>query len=258
VLPRWVETLSKEAGVPDPNDPWKCLDTPPVRGRDIGICRDLLRLDAGGVTQRDTNEVVEIVGSAEPVLKGIWAETFRRADRTFNPPRVDYYGIASRNSLEQLTKSSRCPRPLENALYCPIENAIYYDAIFMATLRASVSAQTMTPGRYAVIAAAAHEMGHTASIATGASRGDEQVEELIADCFAGATVKAFSDIEAGGSKTVQITRALRPLDEGRMAMYIIGQRSTSGGAHAGPEVRRAIFTAGFNKGVGACAPDAFR
>jgi predicted metalloprotease len=253
--PAWVEMMRRRSGLPD--DPFNCLA--PRRARDITRCNDLandfarMKTDnfgIGEVDARSVNAAVQDMRYAEPIVRRLWADAFRSIKKTFVPPTVHYFGVAG--TTREVART-RCPAVLDNAFFCPAEHAIFYDAIFMGRLLAAVAERTQTSGRYSVIAVFGHEMAHAAiaQLQLGYNKKDE---ELVADCFAGVTVKAVSDVEAGNSRATRILHEITPRAEGSTGLAVLGSLSVAGGNYGNAEERRRYYLTGFEDGGPACQP----
>ena len=208
----------------------------------------------GQADPRSVNAAVQDMRDAEPIVKRLWADAFRGAKMTFVAPTVQYFGVGS--TTREMARS-RCPAVVDNAFYCST-GGIFYDAVFMGRLRGAVAQQTQTSGRYSVIAVFGHEMGHAAMAQLGLVYTDKD-KELVADCFAGVTVKAVSDVEAGSSRATRILQEITPRAEGSVGLYTLGALfSTPGGNYGTAEERRRYYLAGFEDGASACQPALLR
>ncbi len=222
-------------------------------------CRDLVRSLTFGVTEAQINEAVAAADAALPSLRSVWSDTFERMGRSFRLPTAVYFGRQAQGGGVFLPRERQvppCQRRLDNALYCPADNSIHFDEVFLAKVLQAVQKVTGTTGRYAVAAVAAHEMGHAASIQTGAAGGDFPKEELLADCFAGATIAVLVRAQPSPSKATQVLREATPLSEGQVGLLLLGGPKAVGN-HAEGRVRSEYYTKGFNLGVSACAPETF-
>ena len=259
VPPLWVEALQRAAGGPDPNSPADCFRLAEL-GQDARLtrrCLDFQRMVQSGATPRSTNDVVAYVSEAVPALQQMWVEMFRSVGRPLEPPTVDYYGVG-RVTQAALRARSDCPLVLENAFYCTTSGRIFYDAIFLAKIAAGVQLELGTSGRYAVISVVAHELGHAARFRANGTLAKGPGEELLADCFSGAVMKAYSDKEAGQSQAARLLHATAPLAEGQMGLYVAQKDVPPDGVHPEDVIRQAAYRAGFNRGLIACDPDTFR
>ena len=119
-------------------------------------------------------------------LSKVWRDFFINVEpRLFQTPKV----LAYRN-----TQHSACgPLTSNNAFFCPADNTIYYDELFLAAMMKSAAASLGSDGDYAAVVIIAHEWGHAAAYAEGRHRriypfGKLQSEQL-ADCLAGVVTR---------------------------------------------------------------------
>lgn len=199
------------------------------------------------------------VNQAIPVMKGVWADEFKRVGRTFVAPTVLYYGVDWRNvegviPPDQLTGRSDCKKPFENAVYCSATNTIYLDLILLARVAAAVRDTNGTSGRLGALAVAGHELGHAVHVQTGDAHGDRPKQELLADCFAGAVMAGLRRAETGigNSKAARLLYGQEALTEGQLGIALVQGPVAKGPYQPGP-IRADFFTGGFNLGFGSCA-----
>ena len=251
-LSNWDAAFQKDVGCVTPED------------RVSPRCRELTRLIDHGVDDARVGQVIRDVEEALPGIHETWATAFRRSGLTFSPPVVRYYGYSIPGIFQLQPNPPVCRLKLENAFYCPPGHEIYYDAIFLARVADVVRQETKTTGRYAVISAVAHEMGHAVDATTGAAAAHvavgeaiEHRQERLADCFAGAIVAALSQRTAGASQAARMANSGTPRTEGQMALYFIGG-PVAGKAHDTGPARAGFFAEGFSGGIAGCAPQTFR
>jgi predicted metalloprotease len=107
-----------------------------------------------------------------------------------------------------------------NAIYCPRDNTIYFDEVFVAA-QAKLAAQELgTDGDMAAVGIIAHEMGHAVAMQLGHIERSTYANEATADCLAGAFTKqaerdgtledgdvdeAFFAMSAAGDPTPELT-----------------------------------------------------
>jgi len=210
-------------------------------------------------------------------LKTYWSTLFADSGRRFDKPRVSFYGIRkipppaltpfSRvDWMEELRLDMKsihslllappaCELALNNAFYCPAENAIYYDLIFLTQLAKAVGGTLGTTGVYAAVTVLAHEMGHAVDYQAGKGPADLLfLSEANADCFAGAAIAELVRIKAGSSRAAQLIALNGPeRSEGPLALCYIGGDEISTQMHPPRDVRVDIFTKGYDKGASVCA-----
>jgi hypothetical protein len=211
-----------------------------------------------GVDAAEVTSAVQAANDALGQLPALWSALFASGGLQFKVPAIDFYG--RREGADGFSSGRlppACERPLENAIYCPADNSIHFDELFLAKVQQAVRRGNGTDGRYAVAAVAAHEFGHAASIQTGLGGGDRPVEELVADCLAGASIAALARRNASGSRVLQFVRELTPLAEGQLGVYLLGG-PVARGAYEPGSVRLEFYTRGFNLGVTSCHPSTFR
>jgi hypothetical protein len=249
-LGRWDEYVESEK---------VCLSgTEPER------CKLMRRALTKVAAASDIRDVIGHIAAALPVLQSAWANEFTRARRTFVKPAAFFYGIDSSDVAgvfsrsELLRRAGDCVKPLDNSLYCDVTNTIYFDAIYLARVEAAVRETNGTSGRYAAIAVAGHELGHAWHVqiygSAVASKHEAAVEELRADCLAGAGNAALKRAEPnpGGSQAARVIHGGEPLTEGQLGLYLLGGPSSTDGVHAAGPVRADAFTGGFNLGFNSC------
>ncbi len=71
-------------------------------------------------------------------------------------------------------------------MYCPSDNTIYSDHVFVARQAKAAAAQLGTDGDMAAAGIIAHEMGHAVQIQLGEDSNIHYENEATADCLAGA------------------------------------------------------------------------
>lgn len=218
-------------------------------------CSELRRMLDRGVDEAQLRSMVAAVQEALPALVKVWTAAFAIRGRTFEPPRVAYFGW-SRGRIPEIPAENApaCPIVYDNAYYCADTREIYYDAVFLTRLGAAVATTNGTSGRFAPIAVVAHELGHAVDDELGVSGGEPHREELVADCFSGAAVAEAQRAAAGPSRAVQAVQLTTPLVEGQLAMSFVGGPQPRG-VHAAGQERSNYFTRGFNIGIDSCAID---
>ena len=148
-----------------------------------------------------------------------------------------------------------------NAAYCTGRNAIYFDETFLARLAGAASRELRSDGDMAAIGVIAHEMGHAVVSQLRADSRIPYENEAAADCLAGAFTResehdgsleegdleeAFFGMAAAGDPPPELT------GNRRVDARIITRAALMG--HGTREQRLANFTAGYERGAGACVP----
>ena len=191
------------------------------------------------------------VGMAYQALATLWSRRFAELGHRFAAPALFAYRGAVRTNCGVM-------RP-NNAAYCTGRNAIYFDETFVARLAGAASRELRTDGDMAAIGVIAHEMGHAVVSQLRADSRIPYENEAAADCLAGAFTReseqdgsleegdleeAFFGMAAAGDPPPELT-GNRRVDE-----RILTRAALLG--HGTREQRLANFTAGYERGAGAC------
>ena len=203
------------------------------------------------VTQRDVVVSNQKVRSAHDALIAMWGADFNQIGRRFAPPDlVAYYG-GVRTGCGIMRGS--------NALYCPNDNTIYFDEVFVALQAKSAARQLGTDGDMAAIGVIAHEMGHAVAMQLGHISRVSYENESTADCLAGAFAKhasadgslekgdieeAFYAMSSAGDPDPQLT------GDSQRDGWILARLARRG--HGTREQRMQNFKTGLDGGAGAC------
>jgi predicted metalloprotease len=206
------------------------------------------------ISVRDVDASNAKVRDAYGSLISMWTEEFRDRGARFEAPRLVRYRRPSLTSCGPVAPS--------NASYCPNDNTIYFDDVFVAVQGKAAGEALGTDGDMAAIGIVAHEMGHAVAMQLGYHSRRSYDNESVADCLAGAFTQwaehqgsiedgdideAFFGMAAAGDPTPQPT-GNRWLDA-RM------ERQLSRQAHGTREQRMANFKSGLEGGPGACLPE---
>ena len=206
------------------------------------------------VTERDVAQSNQKIREAYSALATMWTQDFQQMGRRFVVPRVYNYRGNVRTSCGVMTTN--------NAAYCPTNNAIYFDEVFVAAMQKSAARKLGTDGDMAGIGVIAHEMGHAAAMQLGFASRASYDNEAVADCLSGTFVRrvqqdttlgrldagdldeALEGVAAAGDPAVEMTgNAL--VDARRQAML---RRM----AHGTAEQRVANFRTGLDRGIRGC------
>jgi predicted metalloprotease len=213
---------------------------------------------AGGervsVTERDVTASNEKVRMAAGALAAMWSADFGKLGARFAVPGFVRYRGAVMSPCGVM-------RP-NNAGYCPGDNNIYFDEVFVAAQARMASRELGTDGDMAAVGIIAHEVGHAVAIQLGHQSRVVYQNEAIADCLAGAFAdeskkdgslepgdldEAFFGMYAAGDPTPQLT------GDNRIDNRILRNASLMG--HGTREQRLSNFRHGLNGGAGACLPE---
>ena len=203
------------------------------------------------LTERDVAASNDKIRAAYADLASMWTNGFTRVQERFAAPRLLRYRGAVRSACGVMQPN--------NAAYCPRENAIYYDEVFVAAQARSAASELGTDGDMAGIGVIAHEMGHAVAIQLGFESPVAYENEAAADCLAGAFAKhadtsgslekgdveeAFFGMAAAADPTPELTG-------NRRVDRVILRRAASM-AHGTREQRTENFRTGLTGGAGAC------
>jgi len=210
--------------------------------------RDATRVE---LTERDVAASNQKIRAAYSDLVTMWRDGFAQLRERFATPRLLRYRGAARSACGVMQPN--------NAAYCPLENAIYYDEVFVAAQAKSAALELGTDGDMAGIGVIAHEMGHAVAIQLGYDSPVAYENESAADCLAGAfsehadrngslergdVEEAFFGMAAAADPTPELT------GNRRVDRVILTRAARM--AHGSKEQRQANFRSGFEGGAGAC------
>lgn len=206
------------------------------------------------ITERDVTASNAKIRMAAGALLSMWSIDFDRAGERFAAPGLLRYRGAIMSPCGVMRQN--------NAGYCPRDNNIYFDEVFVAAQAGAAARQLGTDGDMAAVGIIAHEMGHAVAIQLGHQSRIVYQNEATADCLAGAFAgqsRRDGSLEAGD------------LDEAFFGMYAAGDpqpeltgdprldnrilRVASLMGHGSRDQRLANFREGLNGGAGACLPE---
>src|SRR6185312_16626601 len=144
------------------------------------------------VSRSDVNASNEKVRQAYGALVQMWTNQFRQVHEVFDAPRIARYERAAMTGCGVIRG--------DNAEYCPEDNTIYYDEVFVAGMAKAAADQLNTDGDMAAVGIIAHEMGHAVAMQLGHRSRNSYENESTADCLAGAFAKQAGkdgQLEAG-------------------------------------------------------------
>ena len=218
-------TIPQTPVVQDPNDP----DGDGVVGESDRCANEAETVN--GVFDSDgcPDTIADLLTFAENDLNQWWNGQFEEADLTYYPPRqVVAYREAPNRRLEN------------NAFYTSAGHYIGYDIDLMES---SLSRH----GDFAPVAIMAHEWGHLVQANLGIRQEYTILQELQADCLAGAYgtyLEQRGNLEEGD------------LEEGLRQMFAIGDSPNTPwfhpSAHGTGEQRYDAFLHGYENGVDSC------
>ena len=203
------------------------------------------------LTERDVAASNDKIRAAYADLTAMWSTGFSQLRERFAPPRLLRYRGAARSACGVMQPN--------NAAYCPLENAIYYDEVFVAAQAKRAALELGTDGDMAGIGVIAHEMGHAVAIQLGFNSPVAYDNESAADCLAGAFAEhadrsgslekgdveeAFFGMAAAADPTPELT------GNRRVDRVILTRAARM--AHGTKEQRMDNFRSGLEGGAGAC------
>ena len=137
------------------------------------------------VTRAEVNATNEEVRMAYGALASMWSAEFDRVGERFAVPRIARY---------RQPVATRCGVMYPgNAGYCPTENAIYYDDVFVAAQGKIAARELGTDGDMAAVGVIAHEMGHAVAMQLGFRSRSIYQNEAVADCLTGAFARSAGE-----------------------------------------------------------------
>ena len=206
------------------------------------------------VTPRDIAVSNEKMRMAHAALTAMWTSDFKAIGTRFTAPDLIPYVGGIRSACGLMRNN--------NALYCPRDNTIYFDELFVA-VQAKTAAQALgTDGDMAAVGIVAHEMGHSVAMQLGHVYRNSYENESTADCLAGAFAEYSNregNLEDGDLDEAfyAISRAGDPQPEltgdSRTDSYILTRLARR--AHGTKEQRMDNFRRGLDGGAGACLPE---
>lgn len=223
--------------------------------RDLGFAPALAPVrEAPDVTAREIAASNEEVRQAFAALVSMWQRGFAEIGTRFATPRLLRYRGAISTACGVVAPS--------NASYCPANNTIYFDDVFVALQAKAAARELGTDGDMAAVGIIAHEVGHAVAIQLGYGSPYAYDNESVADCLAGAFAleasrdgsledgdidEAFFGLAAAADPTPRLT------GNRRADRRILARQALMG--HGTREQRLANFRAGLTGGAGACLPD---
>jgi hypothetical protein len=180
--------------------------------------------------------IADLVGLAREDIDGFWQRTFEKHSLRYTGPH-DFVGY------DEPIRTACGRVEMENAFYCPVDHAIYYDITFF-------QGELERSGDFGPVFIVAHEWGHLVQALLGLLQDPERYtidNELQADCFAGvysADADSRDLLEAGDmdEAVLSLLRAGDPLDTPFF----------DEDAHGSPGERIDAFLRGTQQGLDSC------
>ena len=203
------------------------------------------------VTERDVAASNAKAAAAYQDLVGMWSGELSRVGARFVAPSLVRYRGAAATDCGVVAAG--------NAEYCPVDNTIYFDEVFVAAQATRAAAAVGTDGDMAGVGIIAHEMGHTVAAQLGEVSRVPYENEATADCLAGAFARHAD--EAGSLEKGDVDEAFFAMamagdpepeltGDRRVDRRIVLQASLLG--HGTYEQRMQNFRDGMQGGAGAC------
>jgi len=191
------------------------------------------------LTQYDVNQMKHKVDLAAKFFQATWRDVFAQAGKNYPAPRLVAFQTQVQSGCGLLKGG--------NAMYCRIDNTVYYDVVFLTAEMKATAAARGTDGDYAPIVILAHEMGHGIAHILDARFVLTYSKERLADCLAG--VVTWYAKRAGNLETGDIEEGLYELARGgdEPNVSILHPR-----AHGPAKARQEAFLLGYNSGISAC------
>ena len=206
------------------------------------------------VTERDVERSNEKVAMAYSALVDMWTKDFRNIGERFVPPRIVRYTGGARTACGYIGPS--------NAEYCPDNNTILYDEVFVAGMAKIASNALGTDGDMASVGVIAHEMGHAVAMQLGHASRSSYQNEATADCLAGAFAEQAgrdSSLEKGDIDEAFFGMSLAgdptPEPTGNVRYDSMVQARLARQSHGTKEQRTTNFRTGLDGGARACLAD---
>jgi predicted metalloprotease len=203
------------------------------------------------VSERDVAASNQKVAMAHAALAQMWRGYFSDHGTRFAVPGLIRYRGGAESACGIMRRN--------NAGYCPTDNTIYFDEVFVAAQAKAAAAQLGTDGDMAAVGIIAHEMGHAVALQLGLRFRATYANEATADCLAGAFAQQSArdgslekgDVEealfgmaAAGDPVPQLT------GDQRVDRRILRVASLMG--HGTDEQRTSNFRHGLDGGPDAC------
>ena len=203
------------------------------------------------VTRAEVDASNKKVAMAYGALMDMWTREFADIGERFAAPRILRYSGGGYTACGPIGPS--------NAVYCPTNNTVYYDQVFVAAVQKVAGRNVGSDGDMAAIGIIAHEVGHAVAMQLGYHWRDSYKNESKADCLAGAfayEAQRDGSLESGDADEAVFGMSLagdptpEPTGDDRADARI--QRHLALNAHGTKEQRMANFRVGFQRGAGGC------
>lgn len=206
------------------------------------------------VTQNDVAASNQKIAMAYSSLVKMWSNQFKQVGAQFAAPRVVRYRGGVMTSCGVISP--------HNAEYCPRNNTIFYDEVFVAGMAKAASNSLGTDGDMAAIGIIAHETGHAVAIQLGHESRSSYENEATADCLAGTFARQAQhdgELEKGDIEEAAFGMSMSgdptPEPTGNRRVDAIIQARLARQSHGTKEQRMQNFRTGLDGGPAACLED---
>ena len=203
------------------------------------------------VTPSDVAASNEKIGMAYGSLVRMWTTEFHQLGERFAAPRIARYTGGVMTSCGIIMP--------HNAEYCPRNNTIFYDEVFVAGMAKAAANSLGTDGDMAAVGVIAHEMGHAVAIQLGHESRSSYENESTADCLAGTFARQAQrdgELEKGDMEEALFGMSMAgdptPETTGNRRFDAIIQARLARESHGTKEQRLQNFRTGVDGGPGAC------
>jgi len=203
------------------------------------------------VSAEDVEASNKKVAMAYSALTEMWSKAFYYIGDQFAAPHIVRYNRGARTACGMIGPN--------NAMYCPTNNTVYYDQVFVAAMQKITGDATGTDGDMAGVGIIAHEVGHAVAMQLGHASRDSYKNESVADCLTGAFAhQAGKDgsLEKGDVEEAEHAMAMvgdpSPESTGDARYDRLVQRQLARNSHGTKEQRMQNFRTGLEGGAGAC------
>jgi uncharacterized protein len=198
------------------------------------------------VSARDVEASNKKIALAYGALMDMWSKAFDRIGERFAVPHIVRYDRGGYTACGRISAN--------NAMYCPTNNTVYYDQIFVAGMQKVTGSATGTDGDMAGVGIIAHEVGHAVAMQLGHASRNSYQNESVADCLAGAGKDG--SLEAGDIDEAEHAMAMvgdpTPQPTGNERYDRMVQSRLARNSHGTKEQRMQNFRIGLDGGAGAC------
>jgi predicted metalloprotease len=203
------------------------------------------------VTAAEVDASNKKIAMAYGALSQMWTTSFNEIGERFVTPRLARYTQSAYTSCGVIHPS--------NAMYCPVNNTVYYDQVFVAGMGKIAAGSTGTDGDMASVGIIAHEVGHAVAMQLGHASRNSYENESTADCLAGAFAKQSEkdgSLEKGDIEEaffgMQMAGDPTPEPTGNRRVDAMVQARLARESHGTKEQRMDNFKNGLERGPGAC------